>query len=413
MGYLTDLTIPTNQRALKIWNEINTCRDAAIWRLPHPIRVQSTGIHNLFVMQYAPIWQALSERLEGAASFDEVMLWLSRQAYANSINQAHHAIPSSINSGPTRIQMASLRFIARRAPVFQVTDALNDLLADSDLGDVPARYFRLPFPVCFIETGRSRQAALPIDLRAGLSMQAVDGVYPLEGAYLLEDRITVQQDITVNQQTMRVYELSEGESVRVISIIIMGSPVGRSSLMDDMGYTQSLYIREQDEDLPLERALDRHAQRYRQRDAAVGGDDVPDMIFDTTKAAILHIAKAVLYLGSKNARLESVNERSEADRRLLKLKAGKRAKLERRSTRLYDHVAVGPSDLPRDLQSAAGEGSRQRASVRPHWRRGHFHTVLFGPGRNERRLEFFLPTLVRQDLLDGGPAPDTRPYRIT
>lgn len=409
MGYLTDLAIPTSQRALKIWNEINACRDAAIWRLPHPIRVPSAGIHSLFVMQYAPIWQALAGRLESGASFDEVMLWLSHQALASSLNEAHHELPGSINSGPTRIQMACLRFMARQAPVFQVTDALNELLAGSDLGDVPTRYFRLPYPVCFVETGRDRQTAFD----AGLRMDAVDGVYPLEGAYLFEDRITVRAEVTVKAQALQLYELQEGESVRVITLIVMGSPVGRSSLMDDMGYTQSLYIREQDEDLPLEHILDRHAERYRRRDTKWGGDDVPEMIFDTMKVAVLHIAKAVLYVGSKSARIAKVSERSDADRRLERLKPGKRAKLERRSMRLYDHVVVGPAEVPQDLRHPRAEGGREGYSVRPHWRRGHFHTVLFGPGRSERRLEFFMPTLVRQDLLDGSPAPDVHPYRIT
>lgn len=409
MGYLTELVVSTNQLALKVWNESQACKDAAIWRLPHPIRVQAMGIHHLFVMQYAPIWRALAEHLESEASYDEVMLWLSHQAFANSINEAHHALPGSINSGPTRIQMACLRFMARQAPVFQVTDALNELLAGSDLGDVPARHFRLPYPLCFVETGKSRQTAFD----AGLRVDAVDGVYPLEGAYLLEDRLTVRAEVTVKAHAMQLYELQEGESVRVISLIVMGSPVGRSSLMDDMGYTQSLYIREQDEDLPLEQILDRHAERYQRRDAKWGGDDVPEMVFDTMKAAVLHIAKAVLYVGSKSARLAKIDERSDADRRLERLKPGKRAKLERRSLRLYDHVVVGPSELPQDLRMPRGEAGREGYSVRPHWRRGHFHTVLFGPGRSERRLEFFMPTLVRQDLLGGAPAPDARPYRIT
>ena len=405
MGILTELVIPAEQAALRIWNDTNACRDAAIWRLPHPVRIQAVDIHRLFALQYAPLWRELAPLLESDAPFEEVMIWLSRQPLAAMLHEAQHELPGSINSGPARIQMASLRFIARRAPVFRVTDVLNDLLAGSDLGDVPTKFFRLPFPCCFVETGRDRNAALA----AGLRMQAVDGVYPLEGAYLIEDHVTVRSDITVSSHTLRVYGLEEGEPVRVITAVVMGSPVGRSSLGDDMGYTNSFFIREQDEDLPLETILDRHATLYTQRDTGLGGDEIPAMIFDATKAAVLHIAKAVLYIGSKGARLDKVSDRSDADRRLLNLKAGKRAKLERRSARLYDHVVVGPSDLPPDMQ----EASALRAGVRPHWRRGHFHTVLFGPGRSERRLEFFMPTLVRQDLLAGDKVPQPRPYTIT
>jgi hypothetical protein len=44
--------------------------------------------------------------------------------------------------------------------------------------------------------------------------------------------------------------------------------------------------------------------------------------------------------------------------------------------------------------SSGGEMGAGRVSPRSHWRRGHWHTTLHGPGRKERRLTWFEPVLV-------------------
>lgn len=44
--------------------------------------------------------------------------------------------------------------------------------------------------------------------------------------------------------------------------------------------------------------------------------------------------------------------------------------------------------------SAGGSDGSSGASRRPHWRRGHWHTVVCGEGRQERRMTWFRPVFV-------------------
>ena len=44
--------------------------------------------------------------------------------------------------------------------------------------------------------------------------------------------------------------------------------------------------------------------------------------------------------------------------------------------------------------STSGASSSSGASRRPHWRRGHWHTVLHGEKRQSRRMQWFQPVYV-------------------
>ena len=41
----------------------------------------------------------------------------------------------------------------------------------------------------------------------------------------------------------------------------------------------------------------------------------------------------------------------------------------------------------------------KRRSPRPHWRKGHWHTVLQAPGRKQKRLKWFRPCFVQPKQL--------------
>ena len=41
----------------------------------------------------------------------------------------------------------------------------------------------------------------------------------------------------------------------------------------------------------------------------------------------------------------------------------------------------------------------KRRSPRPHWRKGHWHTVLQAPGRKQKRLKWFRPCYVQPKQL--------------
>lgn len=44
--------------------------------------------------------------------------------------------------------------------------------------------------------------------------------------------------------------------------------------------------------------------------------------------------------------------------------------------------------------TSSSESTLKKSSPRSHWRRGHWHTVLFGPKHSQRKLKWFSPVLV-------------------
>ena len=53
----------------------------------------------------------------------------------------------------------------------------------------------------------------------------------------------------------------------------------------------------------------------------------------------------------------------------------------------HDHTPRAPS-------AATAAGASSSAPRRPHWRRGHWHTVLHGEKRQSRRMQWFQPVYV-------------------
>ena len=62
------------------------------------------------------------------------------------------------------------------------------------------------------------------------------------------------------------------------------------------------------------------------------------------------------------------------------------------------------------LESDAERGSTGH-TVRKHWRRGHWRRTPFGPGREQRRLNWIMPTLVQRNQ-PGDPDPEGHLYLV-
>ena len=57
---------------------------------------------------------------------------------------------------------------------------------------------------------------------------------------------------------------------------------------------------------------------------------------------------------------------------------------------------LGENFTTRTVRSTKGEAERQVGSPkRSHWRKGHWHTVLQGPGRKQKQMRWFQPTFIR------------------
>jgi hypothetical protein len=57
---------------------------------------------------------------------------------------------------------------------------------------------------------------------------------------------------------------------------------------------------------------------------------------------------------------------------------------------------LGENFTTRTVHTNKGEAERQVGSPkRSHWRKGHWHTVLQGPGRKQKQMRWFQPTFIR------------------
>ena len=253
-----------------------------------------------------------------------------------------------------------------RVRTFQTTDALELMLQDTDFGgDVPAAWFRPPFEEVFIEFGEHRRFPVTIS-------DPDSGEHIIEGVYVMSGLS---------------HSTKDGQLVRGFDLIIFGSPVGKSTALDDCFVHMGLPIN--DEEKPISDVVQDVVDYYS------GQSNFPNK--HAFRPVVEHVAKVLVYLGTKDARQQAVKEGSEARRRINGLKSpAKREKAQRQAARLYDRIVVGPAELPDEL--AGGHGG---SPVRPHIRRGHFRAQAYGPQHSLRRPVWIQPTLVGKDRISG------------
>ncbi len=254
-----------------------------------------------------------------------------------------------------------------RVRSFQTTDALEQMLQDTDFGgDVPAAWFRPPFEEVFIEFGEHRRFPETIS-------DPDSGEHVIEGVYVMSGLS---------------HSKTDGQLVRAFDLIIFGSPTGKSTALDDCFIHMGLPI--DDEEKPISDVVQDMVDYYASQ------SDFPNK--HAFRPVVEHVAKVLVYLGTKDARQHKVTEGSEARRRIEGLKSpAKREKAQRQAARLYDRIVIGPAELPEDL---AG-GHSGSSGVRPHVRRGHFRAQAYGPQHTLRRPVWIQPTLVGKDRISG------------
>lgn len=380
----------------------------ALQRLPHPARLDALGFDEVLraILGDSRYW--LDDALcDAAIPIDEIMYLASRDPQFAQMQQAYAHDAYNQNAGSLRSQMVYLRYKALGGTLFQTTDALESMLDNAAISDgVLAEYLRPPFPACYIAFG---------DHAAHDNLQLTDTLgenYPLEGMYVLEDVRPIDPDDPAQPPVLKVlHGHRRGELVRTLSLVACGSPEGRAHPLDDYVQVYSLDVPLSSAEIPLTELLDAQTQAHNQAAKKSGAAPVSKLHEEQMRRAVDHLVRVLLYLNLRAQRTEAVPERTLWLERVARAEGGKRKRLERRAQALYDRVEVGPERLPDELDRAQQDARGENAGVRPHWRRGHFHTVRFGPGHSRRRLEFFAPTLVGADRLDG-EAPAAGQYRV-
>ncbi len=343
----------------------NDNRDERLLSLPHHKRIainDAIALEARFLEEFAPAVIAEAKR-PGASRRD---IALAMVDHYPDLTQAMYQDRTDI------LCDVGLRLMVHfgRVRTFQTTDALETLLQGTDVGhDIPASWFRTPFEDCYIEFGEHRRHPVTIS-DPGSGEHIVEGVYLLTGESF---------PIDGSKTLVRGYDL-----------IIFGSASGKKGVMDDCFVHMGFPIGDETASISdlVNQVVAYYAAKSQFRNA------------EAFRPVVEHVAKILVYMGTKEARQIEVSEGSQALRRASGLKSpAKRAKALRQAIRLYDRIVIGPEGLPSTFSDF---DTARTAAIRPHVRRGHFRSQAYGPQHSLRRPQWIQPMLVCKERFVGG-----------
>ncbi len=343
----------------------NDTRDERLLSLPHHKRIamnDAVALEARFLEEFAPAVIAEAKR-PGSSRYD----------IADAMVVHYPDLTNTMYQGRTDILCdVALRLMVHfgRIRTFQTTDALETLLRDTDFGpDIPANWFRTPFEDCYIEFGEHRRHPVTIT-------DPISGKHIVEGVYLLSG---LSRPVDGGDTLVRGYDL-----------IIFGSALGKGGVMDDCFVHMGFPIGDESRSISEEVS---HVVAY----YAKQSDFLNAEIF---RPVVEHVAKILVYMGTKEARQVEVNEETQAIHRIAGLKSSaKREKALRQAARLYDRVVIGPEHLPTELRDIDTD---RTGAIRPHVRRGHFRSQAYGPQHSLRRPQWIQPMLICKERFVGG-----------
>jgi hypothetical protein len=330
---------------LAFFAAMNDCVTAS--KRPHPVCGRNRGI--------LVAWRSFPTR---PSDLDLMLLGNTRRSFEQNVNLVretviHHPLwLSDFGDDPSADNLflyvtPPMMFWARRGVIIEPTDALEQMLVASDLGeDLPADVFRPPFPACFIRFGKAFHRATTDSGRNGPDDRPMHGVYVFE---------------TVREQQ---------RALTLISLFVDDEP--------PMFYANSIELIFGDESQSLAKLIRETCEA-----------DADESAHFESIAQI--VAKVFLYMSLPQAvRIEERDYTAVRDR-LNRIGPKKAAKLQRQLPDLYDRIILGPQEI-----HVHGHGE-----VSPHLRRGHFTMQPHGPRNSLRKLMFIAPIWVRADRLVG------------
>jgi len=262
----------------------------------------------------------------------------------------------------------SLSYAERHGRILRATDALETLLAHTDIdASLPTSMFQPPHPALYVHFG--------VEWR--------NRIQALLGPALALSEVTPDQATAHGCYLLQSYKHCEscGRTNRNIGVYLLVELAQQPGIYQLTGSTgMALH----DEDAPLSETL---VQKFNITDSWGAFGTMPAVLVDL-------LAKLFLYMQTESARSVQHDEHSTLTRRLAQVGTKKQGKLQRRGERLYDWTEVGPLSLP----SGLGHGA-----LPPHWRHGHLRQQPYGPNHSLRKMIFIAPTLVRADKLQPSP----------
>lgn len=360
--------------------------DPQVMKLPQPIRIDAVAGEpvDTAMLAHLGVMTTLRPYLTNTEIPTE---WLINHAPGmQSVTKAHLQMLGHHGLGSFMLTMNRARLRAHGDPIWQVTPALQTLLAQTDLQEgLPIHFLHRLHTMIYLRLAPGNPLRVP---------HRLSGRHECEGAYMATYALSPQHAMVTRPERIELLGLDPAKPTRVIEIVIIGSPVGKKDALDDASQDFLLLI--QDEDEPLSSVLKRHIAYYNNPrvynlpgQAAIDPKEVA-MI----EPVVNELAKVLLYLTLPDTERTPMPERTNLERQLRKF--GKlTAKRRERLALVYDHTLIGPcaiTDIP--VEETAQDSGDVR-TVRPHWRRGHFRRVPCGVGFSSSRIRWIRPTLVK------------------
>lgn len=266
-----------------------------------------------------------------------------------------------------------MRHNATKGRTFEIDPNLNFMLDKTDIGSkAPSSAFKLPFPsICIhfpsneIEIGYFKLTE-PCILNTVYINELTDD----KGA----DRIAREKlGITHDFKTYEVVFVGQSGEER-------------------FNFLHSrIVMPESWADSPLEDTIKRQLEVYAEQE----GDNIDDSSgFKFNMAKLTnHLVKCLLIINSQEVILEEDNEEDAVSTRVEAVKkVHKKEKLKKRLAKVYNKIYVKYGDT--DDHSSRGN-SNGTATIRGHWRRGHFRMQRYGHGRTKHRTIWLKPAWVK------------------
>lgn len=379
-----------------------TLADPDVAKLPHPRRVELLETEAFLEAWLGSSYAQLAALFKDPTlSLGQAVVTLSGQSREfRDLMMDTRGAPGTSNFGGMLTLLHYMRYKLQGGKLFETTDALEHALLETDVGDdCPMNYFRPPYPAIYISFGETRSCPVQV-------WNAQSGLHILEGVYLQETRGIAQADLSIPEREARFLGIADGAPLRTLSVLIVGSPVGKANAMDDATIAFEIFCA--DENQTVLHALDRTMACYTQNKLEDYLQPPHPQEHACARAALAHAAKVLLYLNCENARTQTLSEYTDLAARIRNLGPAKAAKAERRLRRIFDRIRVGPASFAQPAGPRPG-GSGEKG---PHWRRGFFRQQPYGQERAMRKLRWIERVLVRADRLGAEAAP-TRSYVVT
>jgi hypothetical protein len=351
--------LPDNSDSIAFFTTINSCIQLSTQC--HPISPRNADLVAVWQKWTNSLQRRTGTSLHSTHSQSQEVSFLGYEAQLWQQIRADRLFQSSqvsLGKGVDTLWevTAPLVFWTHAHAIIEPTDALDQLLAHSDIGqELPVGLLRAPQSAVYICLGTQTRQELDAKLPAKEGLQSLTH----QGVYVFE----AEQD---NHRVVTLVPIYEDQASKVY---------GASML--------ELHITSPDE--ALNNLIHRICHETGHSDYMM--------------ALAQAVTKLFLYMALPQAQLVHHQPYTEALDQLQRLGAKKTAKLRRQLPRLYDRMVVGPTEINIGRAAGGHDCGGGTDELSPHLRRGHFRLQPHGPNNSKRRLVFIAPAWVRADKL--------------